>query len=224
MARQLLRNQRIAVEEFLKKPEVKCIEKDFKILNEFTMELSNLNSWTKFFEKGDQKIYYKKEEGLSSLTCFMEGMINAPMINVATILGEVELYKEWLPITPVSDIIKELTPMRKLIYIKNALQWPCWNREIIVEGGAYAIREDKAIGLSLESVRENQWFGHAIERHPENTVETHVNKGFIYIKYINDNQTQLRFFINIDIHLDLMPSALMNWGMKNICGQFFQYI
>lgn len=51
----------------------------------------------------------------------MEGLVNAPMINVATILGEVAEYKEWMPITPISDIQKELTPMRKLLYIRNAL-------------------------------------------------------------------------------------------------------
>lgn len=51
----------------------------------------------------------------------MEGVVNAPMINVATILGEVEEYKEWMPITPVSDVHKEITPMRKLLYIRNAL-------------------------------------------------------------------------------------------------------
>lgn len=72
----------------------------------------------------------------------MEGVINAPMINIATILGEVELYKCWLPITPVSDVLKDLTPMRKLVYIKNDLQWPCWNREMFVEGGAYIVKED----------------------------------------------------------------------------------
>ena len=51
----------------------------------------------------------------------MEGIVNAPMINIAAILGEVGEYKDWMPITPVSDVLKELTPMRKLIYIRNAL-------------------------------------------------------------------------------------------------------
>ena len=84
----------------------------------------------------------------------MEGIVNAPMINVATILGEVQEYKEWMPITPVSDVLKEITNMRKLLYIRNALQWPCRHREIFVEGAAFVIKSEKAIGLSLETIRD----------------------------------------------------------------------
>jgi len=113
--------QREALEEFLRKEEVKKIEKDFKILNEFTSVMKDMSSWTKFVDKPDSKIYYKKEEGLSPITCFIETTINAPVLNAVAICAEVAHYKEWLPITPVSDVIKELTPLRKLIYLRNAL-------------------------------------------------------------------------------------------------------
>jgi hypothetical protein len=43
------------------------------------------------------------------------------------------------------------------------------------------IKEEKALGLSLESVRESSWFGEELERHPESLVETHINKGFMYM-------------------------------------------
>ena len=105
----------------MKKPEVKRVEKDFKILNEFTKEMANIDKWTKFVDKADQKIYYKKEEGLSPVTCYIEGVINAPLINVITIMGEVELFKNWMPITPVSEVLKEVTPFRKLLYVRNSL-------------------------------------------------------------------------------------------------------
>ena len=51
----------------------------------------------------------------------MEGLVKAPMINVATILAEVELFKEWIPITPISEMIKELSPLRKSLYLRNEL-------------------------------------------------------------------------------------------------------
>lgn len=118
-----------------------------------------MSAWTRFVDKPDQKIYYKKEDGLSPLTCYVEGIINAPMINVVNIMGEVEHFKDWMPITPVSNILKEVTHLRKCLYIRNALQWPFWHREIFIEGAAYVIKEEKALGLSMESVRENNWFG-----------------------------------------------------------------
>jgi hypothetical protein len=86
-----------------------------------------------------------------------------------------------MPITPISDVLKALTPMRKIIYIRNALQWPCWHREIFVEGAAYVIKEERALGLSMESVRDSDWFGQDLERKPDQFVETHINKGFMYM-------------------------------------------
>ena len=47
----------------------------------------------------------------------MEGIINAPMINIVTIIGEVDLYTHWMPITPVSKVISEVTPFRRLAYL-----------------------------------------------------------------------------------------------------------
>lgn len=100
---------------------MKRTEKDFKILNEFTREMNNVGSWTKFVDKPEQKIYYRKEENLSPITCYIEGVIDAPMMNIIAIMAEVEQYKNWLPITPISTVLKEVSPFRKLVYLQNSL-------------------------------------------------------------------------------------------------------
>ena len=58
---------------------------------------------------------------MSPVTCYIEGLVNAPMINVVAFMAEVEMYKEWLPITPISTVLKEVTPFRKVVYLRNAL-------------------------------------------------------------------------------------------------------
>jgi hypothetical protein len=109
------------------------------------------------------------------------------MMNIVTIMAEVGSFKDWLPITPVSEVIKEVTPLRKLLYLQNQLQWPFWPREIFLEGAAYVLKEEKALGLSMESVKENSWFGHEIQRNNETFVETHINKGFTFVQYLSEN-------------------------------------
>jgi len=44
------------------------------------------------------------------------------------------------------------------------------------------------------------------------------------VKELGPNQVLTRFFINIDIHLENMPTSVMNWGMKNISAEIFNYI
>jgi len=72
----------------------------------------------------------------------------------------------WIPDTQTASLIKEISPMRKSVYIVNSLPWPLWSREIFLEAGSYVMKEHKALGISLESIKSNSYFGHKIERHP----------------------------------------------------------
>ena len=193
------------VEEFFKLPEVKRIEKDYKIYQDFLRETADLSKWTKFTDTKDQKLYYKQEKDLTPLTCYMEGVVNSSILNVGLICGEVDYFKDWLPITPVSEILKSLTPFRKIMYIRNSLQWPFWHREIFVEAGAFVIPGKRALGLSMETYRENDWHGYQLQREPEKYVETHINRGFLFVEYINDECCLVKALINIDIHLEMIP-------------------
>eukprot|EP00349_Pseudokeronopsis_sp_Brazil_P001029 CAMPEP_0202963002 /NCGR_PEP_ID=MMETSP1396-20130829/7011_1 /ASSEMBLY_ACC=CAM_ASM_000872 /TAXON_ID= /ORGANISM="Pseudokeronopsis sp., Strain Brazil" /LENGTH=221 /DNA_ID=CAMNT_0049683889 /DNA_START=94 /DNA_END=759 /DNA_ORIENTATION=+ len=148
------KRQREVVEAFLKREEVRRLEKDMKILHEFMKELSTLNTWTRFMDSPDVKIFYKKDEQLSPITVYIEGIINAPLVNVLAIVADPEGYKDWMPITPVSTILKEVTPFRKLLYMRNTVQWPLWDRESFIEGAAYIVKEEKVLALSMESVKE----------------------------------------------------------------------
>ncbi len=79
------------------------MRKDFSIIDHFLEELKRQDlkdaGWTKFSDKGDSKIYYKQEEGVKSLTLYLEDVIEAPLINLFAILGEVQLFKNWIPMT-----------------------------------------------------------------------------------------------------------------------------
>ena len=72
----------------------------------------------------------------------MEIEINAPVIETTSIFAEVELFKDWAPITPESLKLKEVTPMRKLVYLRNNLTFPFKNREIIFEGSGFFSKQD----------------------------------------------------------------------------------
>jgi len=72
---------------------MEMLRKDLQIIEHFLEELKNHDlksaGWTKFSDKGDSKIYYKQEEGIKSLTLYLEDVIEAPLLNLFAILGEV---------------------------------------------------------------------------------------------------------------------------------------
>ena len=80
-------------DEFLSCEEVILLKKDFQIIEEFLEQLKvkdmEEDGWKKFVDKDTQKIYYQQEPGVPSLTIYLEEVINAPLINLFAILGEV---------------------------------------------------------------------------------------------------------------------------------------
>jgi len=154
----------------------------------------------------------------------MEGKVNAPIMNLIAVLGEVDLFTEWIPETELSANIKEVSPMRRSVYLITALPWPLWKRENFVEAGCYIMKEHKALGISIESIRGDTWFGEELIRSPETMVENDVKKGFFCIEYIDEATCRLKIFLNVDPHLGFIPVTLMNFFMKNIASKILDFV
>lgn len=102
-------------------------------MDHFLTELSGeMSDWVRHTEKDTTKIFYKKEEGFNGLTIYMEGVINAPLINLFSVLAEVELFKDFVPTIQQSNLLASVSHLRKLVYFKNGLPWPFNNREIFL--------------------------------------------------------------------------------------------
>ena len=93
------------------------------------------------------------------MSLYLEGIINAPLLNLFTVLGEVELFKDWIPITKESRMMFEISHLRKMAYIKNNLPFPFSNREIFLSACGFLLKEKKACVLTMSSVKDNIWLG-----------------------------------------------------------------
>lgn len=120
-------------DKFNNKEEIKLLRKDYLILTEYLESIrGDMRGWTKHTDKEHRKVYYKHEKDLQGITIYLEAVIEAPMINLFTVIGEVGLFKHWVPITKESKIIGEVSHLRKCCYIKNNFPWPFTNREIFL--------------------------------------------------------------------------------------------
>ena len=48
-----------------------------------------MKNWIRFKDTETKKIFYQQEEGFKGLTIYLEGVINAPIINLFAVLAEV---------------------------------------------------------------------------------------------------------------------------------------
>ena len=122
-----------------------------------------------------------------------------------------------------TDIVGEVSHLRKLAYFRLALPWPFSNREIFLQAAGVVIQEENAAVLTMSSVEGGTWLGHKLKRNT-NYVNADIHKAFIYAKMLENNQCQLKMIINADPHIEYIPQRLINWGLKNVIWVYIRYI
>jgi hypothetical protein len=119
------------------------------------------NSWNKFMNGEDLKIFYRKEEGKGIYTFYLEKMAEAPLFNVLSVISELQTYKDWVPLMYKSEFTDGPTLLRKLSTCGITVPWPFKNREWFVKVSGTPINEGEqgAIILSLKSFKGDKYMG-----------------------------------------------------------------
>ncbi|CDW81454.1 protein kinase domain protein [Stylonychia lemnae] len=212
------------MDKFEQSEEMVALKKDFLIIEYFMKELnSDMSSWTRHTDKPDFKIYYRQEQGFKGLTLYLEVEFKSPLMNLFTILAEVDLFQKWIPFTAKSELKGSVSHLRKLAYLKQNFPFPMSAREVYLSACGIALEDQKACILTLSSVEKDSWFGTSIQRDPK-CVYMDIHKAFIYAKALDKNTSVLKMIQNVDPHLDYIPQALINFGMKNLIGVFIGQI
>lgn len=97
----------------------------------FFKQMDNMGDWTIYYDEPTRKVKYKYEDGLSLVSCMCEAVIEAPMINLIALFCEVDQFHTWFPSVTSCTIAKEVTPIRGLYSVKQAMPWPLWPRDMI---------------------------------------------------------------------------------------------
>ena len=118
---------------------------------------------------------------MKSHTVYMEQVIDAPILHLISVLGEVELFKSWVPLTERSDLLAEVSHLRKLGYFRANLHWPLTKREMFVQASGVMLRDENAAVVSMSSACEDEWLGNPIERSTE-CITAECHKALLYAK------------------------------------------
>jgi|LauGreDrversion4_2_1035121.scaffolds.fasta_scaffold196614_2 hypothetical protein len=89
--------------------------------------------WTVYYDLPDYKIYYKFEPGSYLCSLYLEKVIEAPMINLMSILAEAQLYNQWVPMTRKSEVIASVSHFRKAGLFEYSLPWPLYPRSMLIQ-------------------------------------------------------------------------------------------
>ncbi|CAN8068960.1 unnamed protein product [Agarophyton chilense] len=184
--------------------------------------LSSKHGWITSYDGAQTKVWYRREPHTSSHSILIEGEIRAPLLHVAALIYEADLYERlfWYVTSARRLEIENPTPLRRAAYITVFAPWPLYNRDVAVYAFAVdALDEDDCVVVITKSIDES----HPVkEKVPEpsalsRTVRADMNiSGFILYPE-SPGVTKARFLYNVDPHLTFVPVALVNWGARTIC-------
>ena len=103
-----------------------------------------------------------------------------------------------------SDLVGEVSHLRKLAYFLANLPWPFEKREVFLRACGVMLKEEKAAVLSMRSVEGDSWLGIPITRN-DKFVKADIHRAFVYAKVLGDGRTLVKMVINGDPHMEYIP-------------------
>ena len=106
------------MKSFLALEEVVAIRGDRELFDYFYKQVDSAASWTSFYDEPTRKVKYMYEDGCSLVSCLSEAIVDAPLVDVLSLFGEVAMFKDWFPNVTECAIVKEVTNYRGLYVCK----------------------------------------------------------------------------------------------------------
>ena len=145
------------------------------------------------------------------------------MINLMATMAEAQLYVNWVPFCTKSTVHVVKTNFRKMAEFEVAMPWPLYHRACFIQACGMQLPEENAWILTLNSVKNDKWFGHEIKRNPD-MVYVDVNRATFYFKQLDADTQLLQVIGNSDPHMPLIPAWLINFGLKVGCSAFLDLL
>lgn len=166
-------------------------------MNQFRAQIAGIesgsdDSWTRYKDTDEVKIFYKLESGFSNCTLFMEKVIEAPAVNLMATLAEAQLYNQWVPLTRRSTVLAKVSNFRRLGEFEYKLPFPLHPRWMHVQACGMQLKEEKACILVMSSPKlKDSWLGTPLRKtDPANDKRTFVtvHKAAFYCKTLGPNK------------------------------------
>ncbi len=191
-----------------------------RLIQSFFEELGKIKTdWTEFACEENKEVYHKQEEGSSTISVFTKFKVDTSLFYPMAMLNEIDNFKEWVPTVVKSDILKEISEDRKVVYMERELPPPFAHRELFIHVSRTFLKEKKGVLYMMRSLTDETAGELGMMLPPENEeekVRAQMVKGFMYIEAIDKNSCMFHQYLNMNPKMKLMPDWLLNFSVKNV--------
>ncbi|XP_042054388.1 uncharacterized protein LOC121799113 [Salvia splendens] len=210
----------------------------FKFLCELRSASTNdsNNKWKVKQDTEELRVMYREgPEGTPFHTLLAEGYVDGPVDVCLCISSDADLYKKWWPqITvptfkvAVSHRVQRVIDGEQTAIVRMKLSWPMSGREVIVHYFTFEYFKDGLVVVILNSISDSETIErstHGFTRDgmpdAEGVVRMDLYGGFA-LKKITADRSFFRTIANLDIKLDFVPPAFINFVARQLVGSGFK--
>ena len=158
--------------------------------------------------------YCRDEPNSASMSFLVVGFVDVPMVNMASVIMELDMYKEWFPLCVESEDLGIVSRFHRSSKFAIMLPFPVSNREVFITG--YAIDDltkHKRVIVMAKSVQDGDVIPDIVRRPPvtKGNVRADLKVGGFLIELVSETKCEVSFIMNVDPHLMHVPSAVTNF-------------
>lgn len=200
---------------------IRGIEAECKQVEAFKLSLKEDSGWTLSYDGAETKVWYKREEGTASHSIRIKGTIRAPLINIAALLYESDLYHElfWY-VTKSSNIpVAHTSDFKRAAHITVYAPWPLNDRDVALYAVAVdALDDDGSVTVVSRSISDNDPIENGgIPTPVARVTRAHFHNSGFELRPQSPGITAAHFLYNVDPRLNMLPMPLINWGARTMC-------
>lgn len=186
--------------------------------------LNEEENWTLSYDGTDTKVWYRREKDTATHTVRINGTIRAPLVNVAALLYESDLYQRlfWYVTSSKLLAVNHASAMKRAAHIHSYVPWPLHDRDVTLFAFAVdALQDDDnesggTIIVSSRSVCETDPVSDVPPPAPR-VIRADFNTSGFELRPVSPTETHARFLYNCDPKIAFVPMTLVNWAARTLC-------
>ncbi|KAF3550707.1 hypothetical protein DY000_02003976 [Brassica cretica] len=190
---------------------------------------ASCGDWKVKHDHEDCRVMYREGfDGSPFHTLLIEGYMDGPIQDCLYVSWESSLYEKWWPnsVFPAFRILQTgcLQKFRineQICLVRVKVPWPMTNREAIVQFFLFEYFKDGLVIILLNSISASQVESIGISEEAENAVRIDLVGG-VAIQKVSPVRSYLRYLVEFDIKLDLIPPSLINFMSRQLLGNGFK--
>lgn len=173
--------------------------------------------WEFIREKKGFKVYSRPMPGSEVLGFKVEGVIDAPLIDIMSTLRDVNLSKEWQPDLIEKVTIKDLGDLEAITYSRVNMPWPLDDRDYVIHNKLMVHKEKRLLFVLSKSVNKKGW------ESGRRAVRANIGYSNIGLRPVSSKKTYVEWTLFGEPNGNI-PDWVVNFYQQSFPISFFKHL